>query len=404
MTTFRFLAALALALALAGCGAIQQSIPVAQPTVILDSSAASPASPSSPAESGGITASGAVVPAQQAKLAFALGGKVEAVEVAVGDTVAAGQLLIRLAGSQKLAAAIETANLELLTAQQALDQLYKDLPYDQNAALQAVTSAREELRNAERALQSLNAPAAEIDIDAAWAAVVLARKTLDEAREDYQPYEHKPEDNLVRAALLNKLAEAQKLYDNAVQRYNRLSGIAGSDFDRAQAETELKIALARLDLAIQENDKVQAGPHPDRIALAEARIQNARAQLAASQSALTDLELHAPFAGTIAEITINTGEWVLAGQPVVTLADLERLRVETSDLSERDVPLVQIGQTASVFIEALEIVTPGEVIAISPLADVLGGDVVYKVTIELQDIPADLRAGMSVEVQFTPPG
>jgi hypothetical protein len=38
--------------------------------------------------------------------------------------------------------------------------------------------------------------------------------------------------------------------------------------------------------------------------------------------------------------------------------------------------------------------------AISPLADTLGGDVVYKVTIELDSLPEGLRAGMSAEVQF----
>ena len=37
---------------------------------------------------------------------------------------------------------------------------------------------------------------------------------------------------------------------------------------------------------------------------------------------------------------------------------------------------------------------------ISPLADTLGGDVVYKVTITLGKIPSNLRAGMSVDVQF----
>jgi multidrug resistance efflux pump len=401
MSAVKSLVLLCLALSLAGCGAIQNPTPVAQPTVILDDSAAPQAAAQSPsAAAGGVVASGSVVPAQQAQLAFALSGKVESVEAEVGEPVEAGQLLIRLTGSQKLAASIEAAKLELLTAQQALDQLYKELPYDQNAALQAVTDARLEVRDAERQLRSLNAPAEEIDIEAAWAAVVLARKTLDDARDDYAPYDNKPEDNLVRASLLNKLAEAQKLYDNAVQRYNRLAGISGSDFDRAQAEAKLKIAQARLELALQENEKVQAGPHPDRIALAEARIRNAEAQLAASESALADLELRAPFGGSLAAVIPGAGEWVLAGQPVISLADLSALQVDTSDLSEMDAPNIQIGQEAAVFIEALETTAPARVIAISPLADMLGGDVVYKVTLALEETPTGLRAGMSVEVEF----
>jgi hypothetical protein len=42
----------------------------------------------------------------------------------------------------------------------------------------------------------------------------------------------------------------------------------------------------------------------------------------------------------------------------------------------------------------------GKVSAISPLADTLGGDVVYRVTIALDALPTNLRAGMSVDAQF----
>ena len=37
---------------------------------------------------------------------------------------------------------------------------------------------------------------------------------------------------------------------------------------------------------------------------------------------------------------------------------------------------------------------------ISALAETLGGDVVYKTTIDLEEIPVGMRAGMSVDVFF----
>jgi multidrug efflux pump subunit AcrA (membrane-fusion protein) len=392
---------------LAGCGALPSgwslsaATPEPLPTIVLDNpTPVSGGAASSQGSSGGVIASGMVAPAQEAEMAFPIGGNVEAVNVAVGDRVEAGQVLVRLSGSKKLAAAVESANVELLSAQQAFEALQKDLPDAQTQALQAVTSAREEVRDAERWLNSLNTPAEDIDIDAAWATVVLARDKLDKAREDYEPYEKKSEDNVIRAALLNKLAEAQGVYDDAVRRYNNLAGITGSEFDRSQAEAELSIAQSRLALAQQEYDQLQNGPDPDQVALAEARIKNAQAQIEASQSALADLELKAPFAGTVARLNIQSGEWVIPGQPVLVVADLERLRAETTDLSERDVPRIEIGQTVTVFIEALNQDVTGQVIEISPLADTLGGDVVYKTTIALDAVPAGLRAGMSVEVQF----
>jgi multidrug resistance efflux pump len=91
---------------------------------------------------------------------------------------------------------------------------------------------------------------------------------------------------------------------------------------------------------------------------------------------------------------------VLPGQALMTLADVSKLQVETTDLSERDIPRVSLGQKASVTIKSLNQTVAGKVSAISALADSLGGDVVYQTTIDLDNQPAGLRAGMSVEVQF----
>lgn len=99
---------------------------------------------------------------------------------------------------------------------------------------------------------------------------------------------------------------------------------------------------------------------------------------------------------------MQPGEVAVAGLPVLTLADLDLLRVETTNLSERDAPKVAVGQPVSVFVKALNRSMPGRVGAIAPLADTLGGDAVYKVTIkELDSRPAGLRAGMTVDVQFS---
>jgi multidrug resistance efflux pump len=299
-----------------------------------------------------------------------------------------------------LAANLESARLEQLDAQHALDQLYKDLPDDQTAALQALTSARQALRDAERLVYSLNTPAEDIDIQSAWASVILAGDKLDAARKDYEPYENKPEDNVVRATYLNKLAEAQGDYEDAVRRYNNLSGVSSSDFDRTQAEAELEISQARLELARQEYDKLLNGPDPDEVALAEERVQNAQAQIEAIQTSLADLELKAPFDGTVGEVFIHTAEWVIPGQTILVLVDLDHLRVETTDLSERDIPSIELGGPVSVIIRALNQDVSGQVSEISPLADTLGGDVIYKTTIDLDTQPSGLRAGMSVEVRF----
>ena len=130
------------------------------------------------------------------------------------------------------------------------------------------------------------------------------------------------------------------------------------------------------------------------LARAQALLDSAKATLLA-QSALI-----APFAGTIVAVDIAPAETVVPGQVVIVLGDLSKYRVETTDLSERDVPRVQIGQSANVFIEALNEEFPGEVIDIDRISSTLGGDVVYKVTIELYKQPQGLLWGMSADVQI----
>lgn len=127
---------------------------------------------------------------------------------------------------------------------------------------------------------------------------------------------------------------------------------------------------------------------------AQALLDSAKATLLA-QSTLT-----APFDGTIVSVYIAPAETVVPGQVVIVLGDLSKYQVETTDLSERDVTRVQMGQPANVFIEALNQEFTGEVADVDRISSTLGGDVVYKVTVELDRQPKGLLWGMSADVQI----
>lgn len=131
------------------------------------------------------------------------------------------------------------------------------------------------------------------------------------------------------------------------------------------------------------------------VAKAQALVDSAKAVLAA-QSDLT-----APLAGTVISVDISPYETVTPGQVVIVLGDLSKYQIETTDLSERDVTQVQIGQPATVFIEALDAEFPGTVVDVARISSEIGGDVVYKVTIELDEQPAGLLWGMSADVEIS---
>jgi len=127
---------------------------------------------------------------------------------------------------------------------------------------------------------------------------------------------------------------------------------------------------------------------------AQALLDSAKATLNA-QSTLT-----APFDGTIVSVDISPAETVTPGKAVILLGDLTQYQIETTDLSERDVPGVQIGQSVNIFIEALNQELTGKVVEVSQISSTLGGDVVYPVTIELSEQPQGLLWGMSADVQI----
>jgi RND family efflux transporter MFP subunit len=133
---------------------------------------------------------------------------------------------------------------------------------------------------------------------------------------------------------------------------------------------------------------------------AESRAEQRRWALEAAKATLAQGTLAAPFAGTVVEVNVAPGEYVQPAQVLIVIATLEDLQVETTDLSELNVAAVKTGQPATVFVEALGEAFPGQVSAIAPISDTIGGDVVFKVTVELEEQSERLRWGMSADVEI----
>ncbi|MBN1537428.1 MAG: efflux RND transporter periplasmic adaptor subunit [Anaerolineales bacterium] len=377
-----WLAMTLIAFILSACGGVN-STPTALPTVVLEGGNAGTVAASH--TGGGVIASGVVVPSQKADIALAVGGRVESVDVVVGEQVQAGQALVQLEGKEAAQAAVSAAQFELEQAQQALDDLKTQAESDRIQAMQEIVTFERAVRDAQYALDNFNIPSNQAGLDAV-SALNKMKDVLDDAREAFEPYKFKSSGDSTRQDLKEMLDLAQSDYNAAVR--------------RLQLEYNLEVAQAQLNQAQQDYAVLKDGQDPDKVRLAEARLVNAQNQLSAAQAELSRLSLIAPFDGVVSEVNLHSGEYGITGQAILTLADLENLRVETTDLSERDVPQVKVGQSVTVNVKALNREESGKVSQIAPLASTLGGDVVYKVTVDLDEIPEGLREGMSVEVQF----
>ena len=331
------------------------------------------------AANGQLSASG-TVEAVEVRLAAEISGRVLEVLAAEGDHVSAGDGLVRLddttlqaqleqaraavvvaeanydlvaAGppEEQQAAAIAAAEADLIRAQEALEAIYDTWPDRATLAQQALKDARQRQYNAERNLGYLTGSADQTDIDLAYTALVLAKDALDKAKDAYEPYEDKPADNLTRAALQAKLAEAQQAYDRAVTNYNALVGTT-NEFDVSQGQAELAIANAQLENAQEDYDQLILGPDPaevaqaeaaiaaaearlaaamlenptaEQLAVAAAQVESARAAVAALEVQLSKTVLTAASDGVVLERLVEPGEIALPNAPLLLLADLDSL-------------------------------------------------------------------------------
>jgi HlyD family secretion protein len=172
--------------------------------------------------------------------------------------------------------------------------------------------------------------------------------------------------------------------------------------DTALLEARVREAQANVDAAeVQVAFLKRVGTDSHNLESAEADVERAQALLDSAKAALElQSAILAPFDGTIVSVEVQPGETVVPGRIVIVLGDLSKFQVKTTDLSERDVPRIKVGQKVNISMDALGQTFTGKVAEIALVSSTLGGDVVYTVTIEFDKQPAGLLWGMSADVEI----
>lgn len=431
-------------LALAGlvataCGGVAKPTPTPEaPAVVTDNLA--------------VIAEGRLLPRQFVKLSFRSGGEVAEVLVAEGERVEADQVIARLKDEEQVTAQIAQAEMELINAKQALDDLMTAADLAHANAELAVANAKQGVWDAERNLKSVRYPKIEDyekKLSDALDALTVAQngdtinvigptgsaiqgaqdvvenvseqlgavKSAEAACQNCDPKRlDTAQDNFNGAinglttlelqqqnAALQNAQSIRDAQDAVEKAQNRLEAATKGPNDRelAIAEAKLRVAQATLADAQTQLEKVKNGPDPDKLEAAKARVTTAEASLTAAKAAAARLELRAPFAGTISALSLKAGEQAVPGTPMVTLADFSGWVIETDNLTEIDVVRVSEGQAASAVLDALPDVTlHGTVESVATQFEEKRGDITYTVKVALTDADPLMRWGMTAEVTF----
>ncbi|MFZ0533440.1 MAG: efflux RND transporter periplasmic adaptor subunit [Anaerolineales bacterium] len=348
---------------------------------------------------------GSVITEHEVQLGFETGGVLTKLNIVVGDEVKEGDVLAEAQPSDSAAtiqSKLTSAQLSVLQAQQNLDDLNSTTTND-------VTQAQIQSNLAQKQLDL-------IETQSTLTTLINTRATMNGKR-----------------CGSDTIASKQDAYDIALERYNRSAHLTNStEYQQLQA-AELNLnwcssnySQAELDAADAEIASIQAsiqlmqsqileyqtqmadltdssGSGSLDIAIAQAQLDNSKAQLEVVEQESISSTILAPFDGTILAISSQVGDNV-GTNAFITLADLSQPYLEVL-VDETDLNNIGVDYNVQVTFDALpnQIFT-GKVISVDPSLIGVGNVTAVRSTVQLDtesfSKPQTLPIGLSATVEI----
>jgi membrane fusion protein (multidrug efflux system) len=297
----------------------------------------------------------AQVDARISQIAARVGGTVMRVAVDDNQLVEAGTVLVEL-DPRDYQVAVDKARAELADAEAAAIAAQSNVPITSTTAASNVSSARGGMAQAAGGVA-----AAERELDAARARLVTAQARVREA-----------EANAAKAArdverlrgLLAKDEVSQQQFEGTAAAAEAQKAAADSARSQvAEADAGIRVAESRLvqarageqqsqaELRTAETGPSQITATKARASSAEARVLQARATLAQAELNLQYATVKAPVRGIVSKKSVNVGQVVQAGQPLMALVQIDEVWI-TANFKETQLKNVRPGQRARISVDA----------------------------------------------------
>jgi HlyD family secretion protein len=297
--------------------------------------------------------------ATETRLAAEGGGRILTLTVKEGDRVQPGQVVLTL----------DTRDVHLAIGRAKAEQ----------------AAAEAQLRLVQAGARVEDLRQAQSQIDTARAEVAASRAELQSAEQDLDRFE----------TLLKNNSGSRKQRDDAATR-------------RDVARDRVTQSESRVKTAEETLARFRAGARPEEIDASRARVAVVAAQIASLEKGLTDATLTSPIGGLVTEKLVEVGEVIAPRTPAMVLVDLDHAWADVF-VPEPTVPLIKIGQPASVFTDAGGPALAGTVAYISPKAEFTPRNVqtaeersklVYRVRINVDNKDGVLKQGMPIEAEI----
>lgn len=359
---------------------------------------------------------GQVQPAVFASLSAGASGRVEAVLVQRGEVVRAGQEVARMEGTEQVSAHLAAAAVEILLAEQALDDLHRQWQVQRAQVQVEIAQLQRQAALAQDRLDGLLAPVDADRLAQINANLRLAQHQLETAQSDLRKaqkrYDNKKSliwyfinQRTVRlhlAQLEGAVVLAQRRFDDALEKLDDLQSSPDA-VDVAVARAELQTAQNRLADAERRAAELENGPRQAELEQARLRLKSAQAAQLAAQEALEALRLRAPFDGAVISLQVEPGEWLAAGQEAVLLAETSTWEVVAREVAEEIAAGLQAGTPVVVRLDTYpEVELRGLIQQVDWISREEDGEVFFPLRVRISGDDPFLRWGLTARVETIP--
>ena len=316
------------------------------------------------------------IEAETVTIAAEAGGRIVEILADEGQEVGEGQVLVRLDDSllqaQRAQAQAAVAAAQADLAQVEAKARPEEIAVAEAAVAQAVAQrdgakvAWEKAKKMRDNPQQLNTEinAAKNQVALAELEVEMAQARLSDAlllRDQYKStsYNWRVLDFMATAAE-EAVAEAQSNLDGAQRHLENLIAMRDNPLttnaEVTAAEGQYRVAEAAVQVAQAALDDLLEGAMPEDIAVAQAKVRQAKASLHTLDVQLEQMIIKSPINGVVTSKVAHVGEIATPGATLMTVANLDQVTL-TIYVPENRINMVSLGQAVDVEVDSF----PGEV-------------------------------------------
>jgi len=333
-----------------------------------------------------ITATGTVNFPQSIPLTFKQAGQIVELNVKVGDSVKAGQVLAKT-DDTSLQTAVVQQQAAVTSAQVKLQTLKES--FNTQTLAQAQSAVAKAQQGVVTAQQNLTTAQQNAEPNYLANQVSLAKQNVKQASDDLAKAQ---QSGTASSTALNQALAALTTAQNA-QNGGAAQALASAQAQSRSAQADLTSAQAQATQQVQ-------GPTSGDLASAQADIASAQVALDSAQKNLANAEIIAPVDAVVVTAPLQLGQQSDA-QSIITITPTGKNLEVSASIAQSDIGQVKVGQKVDITLDS----NPDQHISGTVSLVALQGTIVsnvttFAVTVTVDQVTDLLRAGMNANVSI----